>query len=140
MSENSRFATLGQIELGLTNINKWLSLALRDISYEEYIMIFDFIIVIIIPPSSLSVGMWDQYSEISEWVIFKIKKKISVSPVYKIKYAEIVCILSRNLPRAIYITMGTVTVLYVFANVAYFTAMSPEELLASDAVAVVSHV
>ena len=35
--------------------------------------------------------------------------------------------------------MGTVTVFYVFANVAYFTAMSPEELLASDAVAVVSH-
>ena len=43
----------------------------------------------------------------------------------------------RNLPRAIYITMSIVTVFYVLANVAYFTAMSPQELLASDAVAVV---
>ncbi|XP_038046669.1 Y+L amino acid transporter 2-like isoform X2 [Patiria miniata] len=42
----------------------------------------------------------------------------------------------KNLPRAIYITMAIVTVFYVLANVAYFTAMSPTELLASDAVAV----
>ncbi|XP_071792562.1 Y+L amino acid transporter 2-like isoform X1 [Asterias amurensis] len=42
----------------------------------------------------------------------------------------------KNLPRAIYITMTIVTIFYVFANVAYFTAMTPQELLASDAVAV----
>ena len=44
----------------------------------------------------------------------------------------------RNLPRAILISMPIVTIVYILANVAYFAAMSPEELLASDAVAVVS--
>lgn len=44
----------------------------------------------------------------------------------------------RNLPRAILISMPIVTVVYLMANIAYFAAMSPEELLASDAVAVVS--
>ncbi|XP_053738385.1 large neutral amino acids transporter small subunit 2 isoform X1 [Synchiropus splendidus] len=42
----------------------------------------------------------------------------------------------RNLPRAIYISIPVVTFVYVFANVAYITAMSPQELLASNAVAV----
>lgn len=42
----------------------------------------------------------------------------------------------RNLPRAIYISIPVVTFVYVFANVAYVTAMSPQELLASNAVAV----
>lgn len=36
--------------------------------------------------------------------------------------------------------MVTVTVCYVLVNVAYFTAMTPAELLLSDAVAVVSAV
>nr|XP_048676287.1 large neutral amino acids transporter small subunit 2 isoform X3 [Caretta caretta] len=44
----------------------------------------------------------------------------------------------RNLPRAIFISIPVVTFVYVFANVAYVTAMSPQELLASNAVAVVS--
>lgn len=43
----------------------------------------------------------------------------------------------RNLPRAIFISIPLVTFVYVFANVAYVTAMSPQELLASNAVAVV---
>lgn len=43
----------------------------------------------------------------------------------------------RNLPRAIFISIPVVTFVYVFANVAYVTAMSPQELLASNAVAVV---
>ncbi|ROI46744.1 Large neutral amino acids transporter small subunit 2 [Anabarilius grahami] len=41
-----------------------------------------------------------------------------------------------NLPRAIYISIPLVTFVYVFANIAYVTAMSPQELLASNAVAV----
>lgn len=45
--------------------------------------------------------------------------------------------LLRNLPRAIFISIPVVTFVYVFANVAYVTAMSPQELLASNAVAVV---
>eukprot|EP00064_Thunnus_orientalis_P006677 superscaffoldBa00000708_g6695 len=42
----------------------------------------------------------------------------------------------RNLPRAIFISIPVVTFVYVSANVAYVTAMSPQELLASNAVAV----
>ncbi|XP_026517262.1 large neutral amino acids transporter small subunit 2-like, partial [Terrapene carolina triunguis] len=38
----------------------------------------------------------------------------------------------RNLPRAIFISIPLVTFVYVFANVAYVTAMSPQELLASN--------
>uniref|UniRef100_A0A668U2R5 Uncharacterized protein n=1 Tax=Oreochromis aureus TaxID=47969 RepID=A0A668U2R5_OREAU len=41
-----------------------------------------------------------------------------------------------NLPRAIFISIPVVTFVYVFANIAYVTAMSPQELLASNAVAV----
>nr|XP_002131113.1 large neutral amino acids transporter small subunit 2 [Ciona intestinalis] len=42
----------------------------------------------------------------------------------------------KNLPRAILISMPLVTIVYLMANIAYFAAMSPAELLASDAVAV----
>lgn len=45
--------------------------------------------------------------------------------------------LLRNLPRAIFISIPLVTAVYVLANVAYVTAMTPRELLQSDAVAVV---
>ncbi|XP_023802228.1 large neutral amino acids transporter small subunit 2-like, partial [Cyanistes caeruleus] len=44
----------------------------------------------------------------------------------------------RNLPLAISISLPLVTFLYVAANVAYLAAMSPQEILQSDAVAVVS--
>nr|XP_055057539.1 large neutral amino acids transporter small subunit 2 [Misgurnus anguillicaudatus] len=42
----------------------------------------------------------------------------------------------RNLPRAIFISVPLVTFVYIFVNIAYITAMSPQELLASNAVAV----
>lgn len=44
----------------------------------------------------------------------------------------------RDMPRAIYISIPIVTVVYVMTNVAYFTVISPQEVATSDAVAVVS--
>lgn len=46
--------------------------------------------------------------------------------------------LGRTIPLAVMCSMVTVTVFYVLVNVAYYTMMSPAELLLSDAVAVVS--
>ena len=45
----------------------------------------------------------------------------------------------RNLPRAIYISIPIVTFVYVMANVAYMTIISPREMMLSNAVAVVSN-
>ncbi|XP_061231775.1 large neutral amino acids transporter small subunit 2-like [Neopsephotus bourkii] len=42
----------------------------------------------------------------------------------------------RNLPRAIFISIPLVTFVYVAANAAYVTAMDPQEILQSEAVAV----
>ncbi|XP_024863726.1 solute carrier family 7 member 10a [Kryptolebias marmoratus] len=42
----------------------------------------------------------------------------------------------KNLPRAIYISIPLVTLVYTMTNIAYFTSMTPEELLTSNAVAV----
>ncbi|XP_033119716.1 b(0,+)-type amino acid transporter 1-like isoform X2 [Anneissia japonica] len=43
---------------------------------------------------------------------------------------------NKNLPRAIIIGIPLVTILYLLVNISYFTVMSPDELLASGAVAV----
>lgn len=42
----------------------------------------------------------------------------------------------KNLPRAIAISCTLVTVVYVFTNVSFYTMLSPEEVLGSEAVAV----
>lgn len=44
--------------------------------------------------------------------------------------------LSRNLPRAICISMPVVTIIYVITNIAYFAVLSTDSILSSDAVAV----
>lgn len=46
----------------------------------------------------------------------------------------------KTLPRAIYISLPIVTVVYVLSNAAYFTKMSVEEMLSSPATAVVSEI
>lgn len=43
----------------------------------------------------------------------------------------------KNLPRAIYISLPLVTAIYVLANVAYLAVLTPQEMIASNAIAVV---
>lgn len=45
----------------------------------------------------------------------------------------------RDMPRAIYISIPIVTIIYVLTNIAYFSIVSPAEMLTSNAVAVVCY-
>lgn len=42
----------------------------------------------------------------------------------------------KNLPRAIYISLPLVTIFYVFANMAYLAVLTPQQMIASKAIAV----
>ena len=42
----------------------------------------------------------------------------------------------KNLPRAIFISLPLVTIIYVLANVAYLSVLSPQQMIASNAIAV----
>ena len=44
---------------------------------------------------------------------------------------------ARNLPKAIWISIVLVTTVYTLTNIAYFTTVSPKEILSGAAVAVV---
>ena len=45
----------------------------------------------------------------------------------------------RDLPRAIGLSIVLVTVVYVITNIAFYTTLSPAEVLGSEAVAAVSY-
>lgn len=42
----------------------------------------------------------------------------------------------KNLPRAIFISLPLVTIIYVLANVAYLSVLTPQQMIASNAIAV----
>ncbi len=66
---------------------------------------------------------------------------IKFSMCFSVSHEVLLCcclFLNRNLPLAIIIGIPLVTVCYIFVNIAYFSVMSPTELLQSSAVAVVS--
>lgn len=46
-------------------------------------------------------------------------------------------VIGRTLPKAIWISVPMIMVLYICANVAFFTVLTKEEMLTADAVAVV---
>ena len=61
-----------------------------------------------------------------------VKQKIEWQHIFSLIWPS-----RRTVPLAIFISMVIVTSCYVLTNVAYYTVMSAEELLASRAVAVV---
>jgi len=59
-----------------------------------------------------------------------------------LRYVTLICRfwLHRNLPRAIYISMPLVTIIYVLANVAYLAVLTPHDMETTKAIAVVSDI
>ena len=55
------------------------------------------------------------------------------------KLSDLLLLHCRNLPFAIIIALPLTTILYVLINVSYFTVLTPQEIINSDAVAVVSY-
>lgn len=71
------------------------------------------------------------------WCDWKVQE--TFTSCISVAFEKAICSYSsRNLPRAIYISIPLVTLVYTLTNIAYFSSMTPEELLASNAVAVVS--
>lgn len=62
-------------------------------------------------------------------------RRINKEAIYII--VTVFLLIFRNLPRAILISMPLVTAVYVLANVAYFSMLTVQEMLTTEAVAVV---
>ncbi|KAI1731063.1 amino acid permease domain-containing protein [Ditylenchus destructor] len=74
-------------------------------------------------PAHMAIGFYSGVFSFSGWNYLNFVTEEIINP-YK------------NLPRAIYISLPLVTLIYVLANLAYFAALTTEEILASDAVAI----
>ncbi|CAG0890978.1 unnamed protein product [Darwinula stevensoni] len=92
-------------------------------------------------PGSLALAFYAGMFSYAGWnylnfVVEEVKDPSTVKALHQSLIAEQRLIFRRNLPRAIWISLPLVTVVYVMANLAYFAVLSPEEIRASNAVAV----
>lgn len=77
----------------------------------------------------------------NRYCIFEIELLLLlIKSLVTCRYNAYVPYLVRNIPLAITFSMVTVTVFYVLTNVAYYTMITADELLLSDAVAVVCNI